>query len=513
MALTTEQKAFIERLGRLAVADMKKSGVLASLTISQGILESGWGKSGLTVKGNALFGIKAGKAWKGKVYNAKTQECFDGVTYVDITAAFRAYDSWEESVADHSALLTVLPRYKAVIGEKDYKKACHAIKAAGYATAPNYAEQLINVIECYALMEYDNAATAPNNTEGMVKLKSSVFIEKLLNIANNYKTVYMWGVFGSPVTESVIAGKVKQYPDFYTAARQAQLRALIGKGYFAFDCVCLIKGIMWGWSGDASKSYGGAAYNTNGVQDVNADYMVSKCTGLSTDFSKIVPGEAVGMPGHIGVYIGGGKVVECTPIWKSGVQISACWNIGKIAGMNGRKWTRHGKLPFIEYDTATAPTEGAGGTQKPGTSNDTPQGITCAVGDVVSFTGNTHYSNANAAAGTTCKPGTAKVTSISKGAKHPYHLVKESGGGSTVYGWVDAACVTKSGTSAAPGAAMRQGARVQYSGPLYGDSLGNGPGRTVNGEYIVSRYIPDRKCGVLLGSVGWVPESACKVIS
>ena len=51
-------------------ADMQKSGVLASLTIAQAILESGWGKSGLTVKGNALFGIKAGKSWSGKVYSA-----------------------------------------------------------------------------------------------------------------------------------------------------------------------------------------------------------------------------------------------------------------------------------------------------------------------------------------------------------------------------------------------------------------------------------------------------------
>ena len=57
--MTQEQKKFIERVGALATADMQKSGVLASLTIAQAILESGWGKSGLTVKGNALFGIKA----------------------------------------------------------------------------------------------------------------------------------------------------------------------------------------------------------------------------------------------------------------------------------------------------------------------------------------------------------------------------------------------------------------------------------------------------------------------
>ena len=76
--MTQEQKKFIERVGALAAADMQKSGVLASLTIAQAILESGWGKSGLTVKGNALFGIKAGTSWTGAVYSGKTQECYDG---------------------------------------------------------------------------------------------------------------------------------------------------------------------------------------------------------------------------------------------------------------------------------------------------------------------------------------------------------------------------------------------------------------------------------------------------
>lgn len=71
----------------------------------------------------------------------------------------------------------------------------------------------------------------------------------------------------------------------------------------------------------------------------------------------------------------------------------------------------------------------------------TSGGLAFAVGDVVQFTGNVHYTNANAASGKACKPGKAKVTMISKGTKHPYHLVKESGGGSTVYGWVNAADV------------------------------------------------------------------------
>ena len=437
MAITAKQKQFIEKVGKLAAADMKASGVLASLTIAQAILESGWGESGLTVKGNALFGIKAGANWKGKVYSGKTKECYDGATYEDITATFRAYDSWEESVEDHSALLTGAARYKAVIGERDYKAACIAIKAAGYATDPTYSTKLINLIESYGLNEYDNAAASENgqapavSTGGTKKMNNKEFIAKLQNVADNFKTTYMWGVFGAPVTESVISSKKNQYPDWYTAARHAAFRALIGKNYFGFDCVCLIKAILWGWSGDASKSYGGATYISNDVPDIGADTMITKCTGVSTDFSNIVPGEAVWLTGHIGVYIGSGKVIECTPVWKNGVQVTACLNIGAIAGLNGRAWTKHGKLPYITYEAVETPSQ----PEQPSPS----PAVTLSVGDVVTFTGTTHYTSANAASGVSCKPGKAKITSISKGAKHPYHLIRESGGGSTVYGWVDTA--------------------------------------------------------------------------
>lgn len=157
--MNTEQKNFIKKVGALASADMKKSGVLASLTVAQAILESAWGKSELATGGNALFGIKATKYWKGKVYCKDTKECYDGVNLVTVNnATFRAYDSWEESVEDHSTFLKANKRYKEVIGVTDYKKACEAIKAAGYATDPDYVEKLVKLIEDYELTEYDGAA-------------------------------------------------------------------------------------------------------------------------------------------------------------------------------------------------------------------------------------------------------------------------------------------------------------------------------------------------------------------
>lgn len=511
MAITAEQKAFIAKIGTLAAADMKKSGVLASLTIAQAILESGWGKSGLTVKAFALFGIKAGASWKGKVYSAKTQECYDGKTYTTIIDLFRAYSSWEESIDDHSALLTGAARYKAVVGEQDYKKACKAIKAAGYATAPDYAEKLINIIECYSLTDYDKPAAGGQNG-GKGKMKSSEFIDKLVDAAENHKTLYVMGCFGAPMN----GGNVERYINHHSynkqVARAAMIRAAANKNIFGFDCVNLIKGILWGWTGDVSKTYGGATYVTKGVPDINADGMMLKCTGLSTNFAGIVPGEAVGLPGHIGVYIGGGKVVECTPSFKNNVQITACLNVGAISGMSGRKWKNHGKLPYITYDSAEPPTDGAGGTQTPSVPNNPGTSLTLAVGDVVDFTGNLHYTSATASTGKTCKPGKAKVTQTASGKKHPYHLVAVSGGGSTVYGWVDTACIAGGGASAG-NTALKQGAKVQYSGILCADSYGGNPGsKAISGTYVVSRYIEGRKCGVLLGSSGWVPASACKVV-
>lgn len=144
---------FIEKVGPLAQQDAKISKILASLTIAQAILESNDGNSSLTREGNALFGIKAIN-WRGKVWTGSTIEYYDG-SRTSITAGFRAYDNWQDSISDHSTLLMGLSRYKAVVGETDYKKACQAIQAAGYATDPQYANKLIKLIEDNDLTKFD----------------------------------------------------------------------------------------------------------------------------------------------------------------------------------------------------------------------------------------------------------------------------------------------------------------------------------------------------------------------
>ena len=97
----------------------------------------------------------------------------------------------------------------------------------------------------------------------------------------------------------------------------------------------------------------------NGVPDIGADTMITKCKDASySGWDKVDPGEVVWTDGHIGVYIGNGLAVECTPRWKNCVQITAVGNIGSKAGYNTRTWKKHGHLPYVTYDTTvTAPVQ------------------------------------------------------------------------------------------------------------------------------------------------------------
>ena len=182
----------------------------------------------------------------------------------------------------------------------------------------------------------------------MSKMKAQTLIDKAVDIAKNYKTLYVMGCFGAPLTGSNVTRYCNNHNYNKDADRTSMIKAAANQNppVYGCDCVCLIKGILWGWSGDASKTYGGAGYAVNGVPDIRADTMITKCTGVSTSgWANMVPGEAVWCSGHIGIYIGDGLAVECTPKWENQVQITAVANIGKKAGYNARTWTKHGKLP------------------------------------------------------------------------------------------------------------------------------------------------------------------------
>ena len=120
------KQEFISKIAPLAVADMKKNKILASLTIAQACIETGYGSSNLMMSNNAPFGIKATETWLkigGKAYNANTGEVYNGVS-VTINAAFRAYNSLADAVEDHANVLN-LPYYnKSKGGNKKSKEIC-----------------------------------------------------------------------------------------------------------------------------------------------------------------------------------------------------------------------------------------------------------------------------------------------------------------------------------------------------------------------------------------------------
>lgn len=147
---------FIDRMAPAAMDTMRGTRIPASLTIAQAILESGWGESGLTNKANNLFGIK-GVGPAGSV-PMPTKE-YAGGQWITVTAWFRAYHTWSESIADHAQLLLAgtrdkPARYHGVLGA-DYRTACYAIWSGGYATDPAYPDKLIKLIEHYKLGQYD----------------------------------------------------------------------------------------------------------------------------------------------------------------------------------------------------------------------------------------------------------------------------------------------------------------------------------------------------------------------
>ena len=174
-------------------------------------------------------------------------------------------------------------------------------------------------------------------------MKASNFVSKLCSIATGKKTVYAWGMFGSIVTKSIVQAKAKQYPYWYTDRKIASVFSPVygsNPPVWGFDCIGLIKAVLWGWSGDEKKTYGGAVYASNGVPDLSADAMIGRCVKVSSDMSNISIGEFLWMKGHCGIYIGNSKVVESSPKWANGVQITA---------LSARNWLKHGKLPWVEY--------------------------------------------------------------------------------------------------------------------------------------------------------------------
>lgn len=168
--------------------------------------------------------------------------------------------------------------------------------------------------------------------------------------ARNYKSLYVLGAFGWPMTADK-KQRAKNAQSYNSKAERAAKIDAATADTFGFDCVCFIKALLWGFNGDASKEYGGAVYQSNGVPDIDDGQMLKVCTDVSEDFSNIMVGEYLWTDGHCGIYVGDGVAVECTYRWGDGVQETHVFNItGNVSGLKGRYWKKHGKLPYVTYE-------------------------------------------------------------------------------------------------------------------------------------------------------------------
>jgi len=179
--MTNEQRThwYVNTYSKTAINEMKKYGIPASITMSQGILESSSGKGSLALKSNNHFGIKCHSTWNGKkVYHDDDEkgECF------------RKYRNPETSYRDHSLFLKSRSRYNFLfkLNENNYIKWAKGLKKAGYATDPTYADKLISIIERYELWKLDGSKKSLNKSkEKSLSEKDSINIK----ISNKYYIV------------------------------------------------------------------------------------------------------------------------------------------------------------------------------------------------------------------------------------------------------------------------------------------------------------------------------------
>lgn len=146
--------SFVSENAHAVLQATQYSRLLPSVMMAQAILESGHGKSILAAQYNNYFGEKAGSNWKGKTVNLNTQEYGNG-TYYTITDQFRVYSTKYAGFVGHVNFLKNLSRYDEVFRAKTAEGQARALQSAGYATAPNYADSLINIINKYNLKTLD----------------------------------------------------------------------------------------------------------------------------------------------------------------------------------------------------------------------------------------------------------------------------------------------------------------------------------------------------------------------
>ena len=217
---------------------------------------------------------------------------------------------------------------------------------------------------------------------------------------------------------------VNDVPNYYHSEAGTWCNYNWNNNKFMMDCVVSIKGLLWGFKADKNKPHGGGIYGSNGVADFTPDGGLNYCTNVSKDFNNITPGEYLCMKGtgysHAGIYLGNGKVFECTVAWGTNkCIISEIDTSGNrfYNGVRNLKWTYHGKLKYIDYSK----------------ENDSNQTLKYKIGDVVTINGVYVSSTSTEKLKPLINKGT--ITRVIKGARNPYLL--DNGN----IGWVNDECI------------------------------------------------------------------------
>lgn len=149
---------------------------------------------------------------------------------------------------------------------------------------------------------------------------------------------------------------VNDIPNYYYSKAGTWCNYNPNNEKFMMDCVVSVKGLLWGFKADKNKPHGGGILGSNGVADFTCNGALNYCTDVSTDFSNLVAGEYLCMKGtkyqHTGIYLGNGKVFECTTTWNTNKCIISdidSYGNRSYKGIKATRWTYHGKLQYIDY--------------------------------------------------------------------------------------------------------------------------------------------------------------------
>ncbi len=170
-----------------------------------------------------------------------------------------------------------------------------------------------------------------------MKTISNYQLVSFCELALQKPTLYMWGTYGKPITRSLLTSKAKQYPKNYSEARKAYLAKHMDGKTLGCDCAGLIKWALWTTDCDINKP---PKYNSKTDRGSAGLYAAAKEKGKISTMPE-TPGLIVYKSGHVGVYIGGGKVIECT-LGKRGDGIVK-------TDLNAAGWTHWLKIPEVEY--------------------------------------------------------------------------------------------------------------------------------------------------------------------